>query len=369
MHFLMAKPQSSITLVGVTLITWGLGSPAISATFDSTPRFDDFATFSTTIPRQNGGGDQTDVYYPLIAEPNPSPETFPIAILLQGALVDKADYSNFAGIVARYGFGVVVPNHVRTLTNPVTGESFTNFFPEQQQVNQVLDHMVTVNADSNSPAAGLFDPDKLVLLGHSFGGAVGLSAIQGVCTPFLCEDSFDRPTALRGGVFYGASLGSETPGQMIPSIFNHQLPIGLVAGDLDGVIELSNVLATYQQIQDPPKALVAVLGANHYGVTNQDNLLRDPIRPTLDQAIATETIARWSALFLQATALEDSDAAEYVFEVGNELDGNVNVVSEIKKTPEPGWVMGLLGLGMMGVGSFLKRYPQSAPASSVKFGQ
>jgi hypothetical protein len=58
------------------------------------------------------------------------------------------------------------------------------------------------------------------------------------------------------------------------------------------------VASTYVKIQDPPKALIAVEGANHYGITNEDNVTREPNRPTLDQGMATEAIGRWSGRFL-----------------------------------------------------------------------
>lgn len=37
--------------------------------------------------------------------------------------------------------------------------------------------------DPESPIVEAINPDKLVLLGHSFGGGVGISALQGFC-PF-----------------------------------------------------------------------------------------------------------------------------------------------------------------------------------------
>lgn len=44
--------------------------------------------------------------------------------MLQGVLVDKADYSNYAETVASYGFVVVVPNNQRTATSP-DGQTIT----------------------------------------------------------------------------------------------------------------------------------------------------------------------------------------------------------------------------------------------------
>lgn len=38
-----------------------------------------------------------------------------------------------------------------------------------------------------------------------------------------------------------------------------------------------------------------------------------------------ETIARWSALFLRATVLGESAAADYVFSTGDALDPNVTI--------------------------------------------
>jgi predicted dienelactone hydrolase len=72
---------------------------------------------------------------------------------------------------------VVVPNHQRTLTAP-TGQSITGLFPEPQQVNDVLEQMVIEDNNPDSLIAEIVDTDKLGLLGHSFGGSVGLGASQ-----------------------------------------------------------------------------------------------------------------------------------------------------------------------------------------------
>jgi hypothetical protein len=83
----------------------------------------------------------------------------------------------------------------------------------------------------------------------------------------------------------------------------------------------------------------------HYGITNQDNLLRDPIMPTLDQAVATETIARWSALFLMAQVVDNQSAFDYVYYTGDALDGNVSVVSQAKPVLEATSELGVLLFG------------------------
>ncbi len=84
----------------------------------------------------------------------------------------------------------------------------------------------------------------------------------------------------------------------------------------------------YVKIQDPPKALIAVEAANHYGITNEDNVTREPNRPTLDQGMATEAIRRWSGLFLRSHLLGDQGAFDYVHNTGGDLDPNVSVISQ-----------------------------------------
>ncbi|WP_414756176.1 alpha/beta hydrolase family protein [Anabaena sp. CCY 9910] len=351
MNFLSSKKQSSTAIVGALMITLGVERSAAAATFNPAPIFDSAAHYVTTIPRSDGGVDATDIYYPVVS--NTDKSSLPIALFLQGALVDKSDYSNFANTVARYGFVVVVPNHIRTAISPMG--AVTGLIAEQQQVNDVLTYMQSEKSQGVSPVANLLDPSTLVLLGHSFGGAVGIAAIQGDCFAVLCTEDFNRPDELKAGVFYGTNfrIGQSSGG--FPIIDNDDIPIALVQGNLDGVATPANAQETYARIQDPPKAFITIPGANHYGITNEDNLIREPIRPTLEQNVAIETIARWSALFLRGTVLNDKGAFDYVFNSGDALDPNVNVESVTKPIPEYTSVVSLLGLGVIGASSLLRQ--------------
>ncbi len=342
-----------MAIVGALMITLGVEGSAAAARFNPAPLFDSAANYVTTIPRSDGGVDATDIYYPVFSNTETKQSSLPIALFLQGALVDKSDYSTFANTVARYGFVVVVPNHIRTAISPMG--AVTGLISEQQQVNDVLTYILAQKSKPSSPIANLLDPSMLVLLGHSFGGAVGIAAIQGNCFTALCTEDFNRPQELKGGVFYGTNFLIVQSSGGLPVIDNHGIPIGLVQGNRDGVAKPANAELTYSQIQDPPKAFITIPSANHYGITNEDNLIREPERPTLEQDVAIETIARWSALFLRGTALNDKGAFDYVFNSGDALDPNVTVESVAKPIPEPTSVMSLLGLGVIGASSLLTR--------------
>jgi Chlorophyllase len=292
------------------------------AGFDSDPIYDQVKQYTTTIVAD---GDPADVYYPIL--PNSTPDQLPIALMLQGALVDKADYANYAKTVASYGFVVVVPNNERTLTAP-NGQTVTGLFAEQGQVDDVLDQMKLEDADPNSPIFEIADTDSLGLLGHSFGGAAGLGATQDeINVPGISSEDYTPPPELQAGIFYGTSFRNQQTGEFLP-IDNEGIAVGLIQGSLDGVASPSSSQTTYDQILNPPKVSVTVAGANHYGITNVDNPEREPNRPTLDQSTATETIGRWSGLFLRSHLLQDKGAFNYIYNTGDNLDPNVNVMSQ-----------------------------------------
>ena len=338
--------------LGTTLTTL-IGTPTVASTFSPEPIYETILNYETQVPTTSSltGFDFTDIYYPESSNPN---ENFPLAVMLQGALVDKADYSSFAAQVASYGFVVAVPNHLRTLSSDFPPA----LFPTQELVNDVLNFITEENTNDASPITGKIDVDNMGLLGHSFGGSVGLGVIQGNCFPTICTtNEFTRPEALKAGIFYGTRFGGEDPFSPVPPIFNDDIPIGLIGGTLDGVIPLNKVLETYEQIQDPPKVVVSVAGANHYGITDNDSL-RDSIRPTLDQNTATETIARWSGLFLRAHVLDDEEAFNYVYNTGDIQDENVTVIST--SVPEPSATWGIFGLGIaIAIGSTVKNSAKS----------
>ncbi|BAU10549.1 hypothetical protein LEP3755_10330 [Leptolyngbya sp. NIES-3755] len=199
--------------------------------FSPEPIYKKTTQFTTTIAAD---GDLADIYYPVV--PRSSQTEFPIALLLQGALVDKADYSKFASEVASYGFVVVVPNNERTITLP-NGQALTGLLAEQQQINDVLAQMRSEDTNSRSPIAKIVDTERLGLLGHSFGGAVGLGASQEeVCLLGICSGNYTKPPELMAGIFYGASFRDQVT-NAFPPVNNQGVALGLILGDRDGVVQ------------------------------------------------------------------------------------------------------------------------------------
>ena len=158
--------------------------------------------------------------------------------------------------------------------------------------------------------------------------------------------NYRRPPELLAGVFYGADFwedgdfltidNSRNPATMSNQLMvNHSpypgIPMALIAGSRDSLIKAENVQVTYNHITQPPKAYIKITGANHYGITNIDNPPGSPKErnyPTLGQEESIEAIARWSALFLRAYALNDAEALDYIHIQGKSQEPNVTVISQ-----------------------------------------
>ncbi|WP_328476593.1 hypothetical protein OHA21_22285 [Actinoplanes sp. NBC_00393] len=266
------------------------------------------AGYPTTI-----NGDSADVYHPVTGT------RLPVALLLQGANVDKSHYSAFATKLASYGFVVVVPNHTRSLFG-VSG-----LYPEGAQAGWTVDWAEAEDDNAASPLYRRIDENTLVLAGHSFGAATALSLSTGLCVIPFCAIANTAPGELEAVVPYGGNNVLYGTDLVLPVLNN--VPIGYIQGTVDGVATPAEGRTTYNLTAGTPKAFIELAGANHYGITNGQNpagALPDASAQTLSQAVGVETIARWSAQWLLAQT-GDSAAKKYVYATGDATDPNVTV--------------------------------------------
>jgi dienelactone hydrolase len=290
------------------------------------PLFEQTDTYEETMPQN---GDAADIYYPLTDNRT---DASPVALLLQGARVDKSYYSQYARQVARYGFIVVVPNHINMFSVP--GFSEEGLFAEQQQLYDVLEFMASENTRTTSPVYGKVDTEILVMLGHSYGAACTLGAIQNTCEYPFCPqgEAYTRPPQLKAAALCGINtkpFGNPFD-QNIRATHNQGMPLAIINGSLDGNATPEVTKISYCLIDDPPKALVFINGANHFAmcdINNPPGPSPQKNDPSLSQEVSIETAGRWSALFLRAHALNDEEAFDYIYTSGKYLDQNVEIFS------------------------------------------
>ena len=267
--------------------------------------------FATTV-----NGDPADVYAPA---PSGIRADLPVALLLQGANVSRSAYAEYARAVAGYGFVVVVPDHHRV----IFGQS--GLFAEEAQASWTVAWARDEDARAASPLKDRIDTGSLVLLGHSFGGAAALTLTTGACAPPFCGTPAAKPAELKGAALFGTT---NTPpgGAGNPPVAN-TVPVALVQGTADGMAAPAAAEGTYDAIQAPPKMLVSVTGANHYGITDVQNpagAAPDPSAQTVSQETSIKASARWSAMFLR-TVLGDVWSGVWLWGVGDAVDPSVTV--------------------------------------------
>jgi dienelactone hydrolase len=304
------------------------------------PDFTAVDNFTAVVGRNN---DPTDIYCPAGID---TTARLPMALLLQGGRCGKQYYSMFAREVAKYGFIVAVPNHYHKF---MLGTYETDgLFSEGTQMQDYIDYMKAQNDNSSSPFYQKVDTGRLMMLGHSYGAACAIYAMQNNCEyPFCPEDisaDFTRPVELKAVALCGINtLPRGKPGDTnIYPTKNDGIPLAFVNGSLDNNATPDVTKKSYRKIQDPPKMLVFINGANHYASLNMNNPPApgeglgngpgaDPNVPVLSQEVSSEIAARWCALFLRAFGLGDEIARLYVEKTGPCLDDQVEVMIN------PGW--------------------------------
>ena len=317
MTFSIRRIAGVVALVaGVLAVTAAPAAAAPARTVSGLP----VAVMPVTLP----SGDAADVYHlavpkrlrPLLTD------AFPVVAVLQGANVDKAQYSGLGRRLAQKGLVVVIPNHVRAPGGPFPPGGL---FSSPTVVPNALAGAAALDADPASPLYRIVDTAHLGLVGHSFGGAAGLFAAAGVCPPPICDGPYTRPPALGAAAFYGTNVATGT--QLDIDLDTTGVAVALVQGTRDGVAPPIEAETTYASLERP-RALITVAGANHYGITdvvNPPGAAPDPVAPTLPQERATTEVARWSGLWLRAQLVHDPIARALISRVGGTPDGVVSV--------------------------------------------
>lgn len=285
-------------------------------------RWDASASFALTT----GKGDAADVYYPKDRWGrvlHAFGVRHPVVVLLQGAMTDKSAYAKFAGLVARHGFVVVVPNHLRALAPNAPPA----LFPEQSVITDAFAAVVAENAREGSPVEGVVAEDRLALVGHSFGGAAALLGVAGTCAPPFCTPgTYTRPDVLKAAVVYGTNYSTQAEPKTALPIDTSFAPVAMIQGTADGRSLPGLGALTYAELE-APKAFLEVKGANHFGITDvaaPAGAVPDPSAAAIDQTDAVERTATWTAIFLRAAVNGERNANVYLNGTGT-ADGSVTV--------------------------------------------
>lgn len=290
-----------------------------------------------------------DIYVPDQA----AVEDAPVIVLSHGFAADRRFLTYVGEHLASYGFTVVAVEHVgsnvealnNTPLDPTAVEEPSRILPASEfidrprDISYVLDRLAWM--EQVSPMlGGKFDPERVVLIGHSLGGYTGfalagaqldLSALPPFCdslTPvglspadWLQCAAVDLPVVtadlsdprivqvvamnpLIGRLFGRAGLSDVR----VPSI--------ILTGTKDGVTPtLAQQLGPFNQLQGDDHHLVAVIGGTHLSVGDPNNvndaLTQIPFMPELSGAETTQLRQYLKALSLSVAMRQTAEADTY----------------------------------------------------------
>lgn len=181
------------------------------------------------------------------AEPQPGP--WPLIVFSHGRGGTGPAYVNTLKLWASAGYVVVVP------TFPLTSALSPGQPKTEDLVNQPADVSFLVDwalaFDADNPLAGMIDPERIGLAGHSLGGFTSLAAAY---NPKLRDDRIGAVAEWAGSYLDVLADGG-------PPIEDGP-PLLIVHGDADGTVSYSAALATAAAI-GPPWGLITLVGGEH----------------------------------------------------------------------------------------------------------
>jgi len=204
----------------------------------------------------------------------------PLLIITPGAFIPKTEYSMTAETIAHNGeYSVMVLEH----NLPFGARGAPANFATPVDIQSAVAY-----AQDNAESLGL-DAERIVLVGHSFGGSSVLFFMNGICPPPLCGSApvfFPSDTSpIKAVVNFGHTLTIiDQQGQIVAyddELKNYGFPYAFVngAGDFVNSVELEGGLiidGSFERVL-PAAAFGSIENADHYSICN--SFPADSLRP------------------------------------------------------------------------------------------
>jgi dienelactone hydrolase len=200
----------------------------------------------------------TQIYYPASgpAAGRPQPNAaahktgapFPLIVFAHGSGVGSPVRYELLYRAWVAGYVVAAPSFPVSST-PVEGGG-RDVVNQPGDVSFVISELLRLRADPSSPYAGLVDPNRIAVGGHSLGAVTALATAYNRC----CTDIRVKATMVFAGAVWDIFEGAWFDGARTPLL--------VVQGTDDRQIRLADAEQTFAAAS-PPKAMVTVVGGDH----------------------------------------------------------------------------------------------------------
>jgi len=203
---------------------------------------------------------RTRIYYPADggstiepaegAPPARSGRPFPLIVFAHGNTVsDPAAYSTLKQAWAAAGYVVAAPTFpLSSTTLPGAGADLVN---QPGDVSFVIGRLLGLSAAPDGPYAGLIDPERIGVAGHSLGAMTAVGVTANTC----CADQRIKAAVILAGAEQRSLGGSFFTGPV-------HVPTMVVHGDADTTVPLADGRKVFLDAA-PPKVMLTVLKGDH----------------------------------------------------------------------------------------------------------
>lgn len=262
-------------------------------------------TQQVTDPTRDGRTLTIEVWYPADAAAEPTPYElipgvgfdadlatvgsapsaegpFPVVVFSHGSGGLRQQSASIVETIASHGFVVVAADHAgNTAIDRLLG---TETSPEVTARNRVLDVRLLIDEiEAGLLAGGLADPERVAVMGHSFGGFTALAAAGGF------EEIGPDPRV--DAIVPLAPASSRIPDDALASI---EIPMLIVTGSDDQTTPVEDQSTRPLELASGPATLVEIDGGSHEVVTNICDILEAVSAP--DAPVPEGTVAAAEAL-------------------------------------------------------------------------
>ena len=211
----------------------------------------------------------TTILYPAVGQasstpapqPNVPPDTaagpFPLIVFAHGSSASPALFRALLGSWAAAGYVVAAPEFPLTGAHAPSNSQISDYVSQPGDVSFVLDQMLRAPPPS---LAGLVDPGRIGLAGHSIGG----TTVMGLSFNSCCHDSRVKAVVVMEGVALPLPGGTYFRSVASP-------PALFFQGSADQTVVPATGVSLYNQAR-PPKALVSIVGGTHSAPFQGDQL-------------------------------------------------------------------------------------------------
>lgn len=180
------------------------------------------------------------------------PGPWPLVVFSHGSPGLGTNYLAPLHALASAGYVVVAPNFPLSETDADGGSSEDDVPEQSRDVGFLITQVLAASRTPGSRLAGLVDPDRIGVAGHSLGAITSLGAGFNVC----CADRRIKAVAEWAGILYRLQSQSGI------APFAEHRPLLIVQGSSDTVVPYQNGRDVYRLL-GPPKYFITLPGAGH----------------------------------------------------------------------------------------------------------